>query len=246
MAPRVERPDPPYLQIVKHYRQMIKDGELVEGARLPSGRELAEGWGVANTTVFKAMRRLQAEGLVRLSNQGTVVTFGETSTYTPRDRLRAMRRSGRIYPPSDRTAVVSAEVMPAPAPVADAMGIEAGDLVVRRERITYHGDKPVTLSVSWLPGELAEAASALLSTERLPGGTITVIREATGREVARDTYRECARLATPAEVTALGLPEGEPHAVLTGENTWYEQDGAVLEFGEYVIPSGLWVIVEDA
>jgi DNA-binding GntR family transcriptional regulator len=244
MAPRAERPAPPYQQIAAHYRQAIRDGELSAGDKLPTSTDLATEWGVANTTVAKGLRLLASEGYVSVSNQGVTVTYGQTNTYTPRDRLNAMRRTGRIYPPSDRAAITSAELVPAPEHVADAMGIDSGKPVIRRERLTYHADRAVQHSISWMPGDLAELVPALLSTERIAGGTMGAVREATGREVKRDTYRHSARLATVGEVAALGLPEGGPHAVLAGDNTWYDAAGAVLEYGESIIPPGLWVTVD--
>jgi len=245
MAPRAERPAPPYQQIAAHYRQAIRDGDLSAGDKLPSSTELAAEWGVANTTVAKGLRLLASEGYVDVSNQGVIVTYGQTNTYTPRDRLNAMRRTGRIYPPSDRAEIVSAELVPAPAHVADAMGIDAGQQVIRRERLTYHADRVVQHSISWMPGDLAETVPALLSTERIAGGTMGAVREATGREVKRDAYRHSARLATPAERTALQLPEDAEHALLAGDNTWYDATGAVLEYGESIIPPGLWVTVDS-
>lgn len=243
MNPQVERFKPPYQQIVDRYRDQIKDGELPDGTRLPPVRQIAEEAGVAFTTAAKAVRVLAAEGLVSISNQGTVVSFAERSTLTPRDRLAAMGRTGRIYPHSERSEVVSAELVEAPDYVAEAMGKEAGTRVVRRERVTFHEDTAVTHSISWMPGELAELVPELLSTERIPGGTVGAVRERTGRLVVRDTYRECARRATDVEAERLGVQAGDP--VLYGQNAWYDRDGRVLEFGEYVIPEGRWVTVAD-
>jgi DNA-binding GntR family transcriptional regulator len=243
--PRVERPRPPYLQIVEHYRQRIKNGDLADGDRMPTVREIADEADVAFTTAARAMRVLAAEGLVATSTQGTRVAFAETSTFTPRDRLNAMRRSGRIYPPSERADILAAELVPPPPHVAEAMAGEDGppETVVRRVRVTYHSDRPVTVSTSWMPGDLAGPVPELVSTARIPGGTVGAVFERTGRAVVRDTYRECARRATHREADLLGVTTGDP--VLHGQNTWYDNDGAVLEFGEYVIPEGRWVTVED-
>lgn len=47
-------------------RQLIRDGELAEGDRLPSERELAEFLGVSRTVVREAIKLLRAAGLVRV------------------------------------------------------------------------------------------------------------------------------------------------------------------------------------
>jgi DNA-binding GntR family transcriptional regulator len=243
MNPQIERPEPVYQQLVSHYRKLIRDGELKEGDRLPTLREIADEHGIAYTTVGKAFRALKTEGLIRTSKQGNVVSFSETGTYTPRDRLSAARRLHKIYPPSERSDVRAAEVVSAPEEVAERLEVEAGTPVVRRERVTYHGDSPVTLSVSWMPGDLVDAVPELVSRERIPGGTVGLVAERTGRQVDADadSFRVTGRAATAEEAEALGLSEGDP--VLWGENVWPEADGTVLEFGEFVIPGGLWISI---
>jgi DNA-binding GntR family transcriptional regulator len=73
-APR--EPVPPYERIADHFRQRIRSGELADGARLPSIREVAAEWGVARQTAAKVMASLRSEGLVRSSHGGTVVDLG--------------------------------------------------------------------------------------------------------------------------------------------------------------------------
>lgn len=63
--PEVRRPEPPYQQIVRFYRQQIRRGEIAEGEKLPSGRQMREEWNVAKGTVTRVSLALQREGLVR-------------------------------------------------------------------------------------------------------------------------------------------------------------------------------------
>ncbi|MEV6297734.1 MULTISPECIES: GntR family transcriptional regulator [Actinomycetes] len=244
MTPHLQRPEPVYMQLVAHYRDAITSGDLREGERMPSVREIAEQWQVAYTTAAKAMRQLAADGLVSTSKQGTIVAFLENGTFSPADRLRSVQR-GRVIYPHGASKIISAELTTAPQHVADAMGIEPGDSVVRRERVTKHGDVPVTWSVTWMPGELAEAVPELLDLQPIPGGqgTVGLLKERTGRfpDTNADSYRQCAARATAEIAEHLGIAEGDP--VLLGENRWPEKSGAVLEFGEYVIPAGHWVTV---
>jgi DNA-binding GntR family transcriptional regulator len=244
VTPHLQRPEPVYMQLVAHYRDAITGGDLREGARLPSVREIADRWKVAYTTAAKAIRQLAADGLVSTSKQGTIVAFMEHSTFSPADRLRSVHRGKVIYP-HGASRIISAEITAAPQHVADAMSIDPGDAVVRRERVTAHGDVPVTWSVTWMPAELAEAVPALLDLNPIPGGqgTIGAVKTATGRfpHVGLDTYRQCATAATALVADRLGVAEGDP--VLVGENRWPEESGVVLEFGEFAIPANQWVTV---
>lgn len=82
---------PPYTKVSDALRQAIRAGELAPGARLPSGRELADRFDVHVMTVQKAVGVLRAEGLVRsLRGSGVYVTSeqeraGETEDPRPDD-----------------------------------------------------------------------------------------------------------------------------------------------------------------
>lgn len=64
----------PWRQIHAALRAQIQDGRLAPGARLRSIKDLAEDYGVALTTVRKALDALKEEGLVVTSPMGTFVT----------------------------------------------------------------------------------------------------------------------------------------------------------------------------
>ena len=93
MSPTVDRPEPPYLQIVKRIREQIRSGELRDGDMVPSTRKLAAEWNVSWPTAAKALTMLQSEGLVRgVAGVGTVVCAGVTAHNSSIDRLRSIWR----------------------------------------------------------------------------------------------------------------------------------------------------------
>ncbi|MEV7006876.1 GntR family transcriptional regulator [Streptosporangium sp. NPDC051022] len=238
MSPEVTRSDPPYIQIVRHIRSQIISGELKGGDSVPSTRQIMKDWNVAMATASKVITSLRAEGLVvAVPGRGTVVSEAE-SIQTPRDRVMSIRRTGRIYPPTEHARITAAELAPAPAQVADALGIEAGVPAIRRHRVTYRGDTPISASTSWFDGALAEVAPSLLETGRLVQGTPAYIEETTGRTLAsgRDQLRAAA--ATEQEAADLDIEVGAP--VLKGRNWIYDSDGNVVEYGEYVASETRW------
>ncbi len=124
MAPAVQRQEPPYLQIVQHFRRQISSGELQDGDMIPSVRQLARDWDVAAPTAAKAVAALRSEGLVEgRPGIGTVVVAGSTTLHPGGDRLRSVRSTGRIYPPGEHAVIRSAELVTAPPHVADALGL---------------------------------------------------------------------------------------------------------------------------
>ena len=61
-------------QIADHYRRLIRNGELREGDRLPTVRQVAQERGFSTTPVKMAFQRLEQEGLVfRRRGAGTFV-----------------------------------------------------------------------------------------------------------------------------------------------------------------------------
>jgi DNA-binding GntR family transcriptional regulator len=244
--PSLLRPQPPYAQIVAYYRDLILRGELRDGDMLPTVREIAATWKVAHATANKVVSTLKAQRLVasRGGRAGTVVT--SAADRTPRDRLEAVHRTGRIYPPGEHARIVAAELVTAPEHVADALDLEPGSQVIRRHRITLRGDgdEPVSVSTSWFHPDLATTAPALLETERLPQGTPGYIEQQTGRHAVICQDHITAGLATAEVARELGITDGAP--VLLGRSWFREADGSIIEFGEYVSGPTRWATYEFA
>lgn len=228
MAPTVQRPGPPYVQIADYYREQITQGALAEGDRLPSVAQIANDWGVALGTAHKAMQYLQAGQLVDIAPRGTTVRQRRV-TPAPHDRVR-MTIDGQT--PEGESADVREAGFTRRLYIARILGLDDDSPVVRREQVTYRERRPVMLAVHWLPGEFGDAAPELVSTE--PLSTIMVIQRATGRTVQHGTDAVTARGADEREAAALGIDPGS-HVLAV---VWtYNDDDSVLEYGEYVSPA---------
>ncbi|TDW91100.1 GntR family transcriptional regulator [Kribbella sp. VKM Ac-2566] len=83
-------PRPPYVQVADGLRRAIQSGELSAGTKLPSGRELANEWGVALMTLQKAIDQLRVEGLV-YTQRGRGVFVASRDGAPPTDDLSALR-----------------------------------------------------------------------------------------------------------------------------------------------------------
>src|SRR5207253_9164354 len=63
-----------YEEIVRQVKQMIAEGRLKSGDRLPPERDLAEKFVVSRSSVREALRALESLGLVEIrAGEGTVV-----------------------------------------------------------------------------------------------------------------------------------------------------------------------------
>lgn len=234
--PEIERSDPPYLQVVNHIKGEITAGRLKEGELIPSARAITREWNVAIATATKAIATLRAEGYVEaIKGVGTVV---RQIHRTARDRTMSVLLTGRIYPDGHYAKIVAAELVDAPEWVADSLGITSGP-VIRRQRTTYDAaGKPLSVSVSWFDGSLADVAPLLLQRERILEGTARYIENCTGRTRSRkEKILLRAGAATDEEAHQLQVPEGSP--VLRGRNWYWDTEGDVIEYGESAAGEGL-------
>lgn len=242
MSPQIERPDPPYVQVVNHIRSQITAGELKEGETIPSARQLAADWSISLATATKALAALRSEGLVSArTGIGTIVAATHRHA---RDRIQSIRRTGRIYPRNEAARIVAVELADAPEQVADALGLDPGARVIRRHRVTMNTDTntAASASTSWFDGALADACPMLLLAERIVQGTPGYIAEQTGRIAATGRDQMSAGVATDQEATDLGVPVGA--AVLRGRNWLLDGAGGVIEYGESVALADRWSTYE--
>ncbi|MFF7258634.1 GntR family transcriptional regulator [Streptomyces microflavus] len=235
MSPRIER-TPPYMQVVQHFKQQILSGELKDGDRLPAVRQIAEDWNLAHATAAKVLATLRGDNLaVSMPGVGTIVQKVHRGAA---DRALRMLTTGKIYAPDEYAVITAAGLAPAPAHVAELLGIEEGAQAVRRERVTHDQSGPVSASVSWFAAEMAELAPALLSTERIRGGTPSAIEAATGRRTHVVDERKTVGTANEEQARALGIEVGSP--VLIGRNTYRDAEGEPIEVGESVAGPNRW------
>lgn len=107
-------PVPPFEQIRAGVAGLIRQGHLAPGTRLPTVRSLAADLGVANGTVARAYRELEAAGLVTgEGRRGTAVAAAPppvTVSPDPRATTRpgAMNTASHQDIPSDLAAAVAA------------------------------------------------------------------------------------------------------------------------------------------
>lgn len=89
-------PRPGSVQIADDLRARIEAGEFAPGAKLPSIRELASEYNVAQMTATGALQRLRSDGLAVASGRGHFVAEVQPDhTPTLDDRLQAIEAEVR-------------------------------------------------------------------------------------------------------------------------------------------------------
>ena len=107
---------PPFEQVRAQLAERIVSGALPAGERLPSVRALADALGLAVNTVARAIKELEAAGLVETRGRnGTVVAW------SPDAAARALEQAAAAYAAQARSAGV--DPGEAAALVARALGL---------------------------------------------------------------------------------------------------------------------------
>ena len=240
MTNEINRGEPPYQQIARHYRELIERGELRPGHALPSVREMAQHWNVAHTTAARALKTLQSEGLASSTpGAGTVVSRQGMGPRTAEELAAHLRATGDFYPPGYESTILDAEVIRAPEQAADALGLELDQPVIRRRRITRDDSgNPVEASASYIRGEFAELAPALLEAQPIPNGVLGYLEAQTGKKAETGCDQYGAWPANEESAAALNLAVGTP--VLIERHWWTAADGTVLEYSESTEPGDRW------
>jgi GntR family transcriptional regulator len=148
--------------LAQELRARIRAGEWRPGERMPSEPELARRRTVSRSSMRAAIAMLEEEGYVsRRHGSGTYVTLRPA---LPHDLGRNLGVSSLIASTGLQPGTVeeSAGAEPAPAAVAEALGVEEGEPVSALRRVRTAGDRRVVDVTDWCrsehlsPDDLAE------------------------------------------------------------------------------------------
>lgn len=235
--PRAERSLPLWEQIARYYKDQITRGELREGDRLPSVRQVREEWDVSHGVAQQAMTHLHlAERLVRTDSGGTYV-LPRRAAVSPQLQLRLVTEPATLA-----VTVTAAELTDAPEYVQPMFGMEPGARVVRREEVTRLADgTPHMLAVTWCDPASLLAVPELLHAAPLPdpAGAAHLIAARAGIDLAElsgGIAFECRRVLDDGrEMEALGT--GPDAYVLAGVSGWRAGE-MLLAYTEFILPPG--------
>jgi GntR family transcriptional regulator len=159
-APREVAPafSPLYQQIKALLTSSLQGGEWRPGELIPSETELAARFKVSQGTVRKAIDALADDNLlVRRQGKGTfVATHAEQAV-----RFRFLRLVPDVGPAGGMARrFIDCRRQRAPAEVARALGLRAGDATLQVRRVLSFEGRPVVLDDIWLPGQAFKGLTA--------------------------------------------------------------------------------------
>ena len=200
----------PYARVKRHLKDGLASGVWPPGALMPSEAELVAQFAVSRMTVNRALRELQAEGLVQRT-QG-VGTFAAplhrvSSTLTIRDLHDEIESRGHRH--AARVVLLQAEK--AGAALAAQLGIAAGGRVFRSLIVHHQDGVPLQCEDRYVN---PACAPDYLAQDFAGGRTPThYLFEVTA--LWRAQYSIEAARATPQEASLLGIGGDDPCLIVT-------------------------------
>lgn len=209
-----------YDEVVRELVTFVAGSE--PGTALPPERQLATRFGVARTTVRRAIGQLAREG--RLSSQQGRGTFVASpplaqplrmTSFSEEMERRGLRPGGRL---------LGSRVRPATPELADHLAVAPRTPVLEIARLRTADDEPVALETLWVaaglvpdldPGDLGAGSWYRLLAERYG------LRVTTGSETIG------AATVSGRDAAQLGVPDDAP--VLDFRRTTRAADGRVVE-----------------
>lgn len=208
--------------LIRH--QLLEQShEQSDPVRLPCEHELALEYSTSRNVVRHALAALQQEGFVRRT-QGSGTAVRKPKIRVDQTRLRGLAlglaKNGDLiyYEPQ------LIEYRPAPAPIADALGLVVGAQVAVIERRAAYGGVPLSLNSRYLPMSIGKR----ILDEQPTNDWFGALEHAAGVPLAGARTIIEAALADEWLAPDLGLPVGS--AVILMHRTILDINDQVVEF----------------
>ncbi len=213
---------PLYLQLQRRIAEAIASGRLAPGDSLPPERDMATMTGLSRVTIRKAIQALVVTGqLLQRRGSGTFIAPKVERLEQALSLLTSftedMARRGKTV-----ESVWLSRALHAPAPEeVMALGLGAGDLVARLERVRRSDGVPLAI-------ERAALSSALLPDPQAVTASLYAVLETRGLRPVRAVQRISAANLGARDAELLDVRTGI--AGLKIERVSYLPSGRVVEF----------------
>lgn len=217
---RQSRPDrkdtrspPRYAAIKQSIRDAVRRGCLKPGDRVPSEAELVDQFGVSRMTANRALRELQAAGiLVRRAGSGSFIAEAKPigQTIEIRNIADEVRGRGHDY----RARVIQNREVRASIETAPLLNVRVGTKLFHSIIVHHEDEFPIQIEERFVLASIAPAYGKLDFTQMTPNAYLMRIAP-----LERVEHRVCATMPDERMRSMLGLFEGEPILQMT-RRTW--------------------------
>lgn len=197
---------PRFQQVRLALRDRIRSGYYDSGMPLPGERQLAQEFAVARVTIRSALARLKEEGLViRLPGKGTVPK-PDSATASRAAHANALLDNIVSMGLRTRVTVLDWRLVNATSDAARALGVAAGEPVLKVIRVRKFRTHPISYTEVFLPADLA----SVIDRHTLQDTPMLVAMERNGVNVVSAEQTLGAAAADAGVARILGIAPGVP------------------------------------
>lgn len=212
-ARAADRSSPRYAAIKQSISDAVRDGRLRPGDRIPSEAELVDRFGVSRMTANRALRELQASGvIVRRAGIGSFIAeqrpIGQMIEI--RNIAEEIRDRGHVY----RARVIQNSAERANAETAPMLEVPIGTRLFHSIIVHHEAEFPIQLEERFVLASIAPGYGDMNFTDSTPNEYLTRIAP-----LERVEHRVSATMPDERTRTMLGLEAGEPVLRMT-RRTW--------------------------
>jgi GntR family transcriptional regulator len=223
-----ECPTPLYFQLYTLLKSCILDGTFETGIRLPTEKQLSDGFGISRITAKRALDELSGEGLVvRQRGKGTHVIY-EYKRKPEQAPLVAMLEEIESMAMKTVAVILDSGMLQPPQNIRDEFGIEPGETLLYLARVRERDGLAFGYYTSWTKGVGMPGNPEFFVTRP----RLAYFREQ-GLEMTHATQTLRATGASGGAVKALGVEPGSPLLSLTRRS--FKQVGDKEELVDYLL-----------
>lgn len=196
-------PLPKYYRLKESIRVMIEEQHLAEGDLIPSERELCETHGVSRMTARQAVKELVSEGvLYREQGRGTFVAGPKLRHETA--RLTSFTQDMQERGMTSSSSVLGVEKEAASPAMAEILGVEPNEQLIRISRVRNAEGRPMALETSYL---LYKFGKSILDVDLSQSSLYEELGKR-GLRITSAEQRYEATLVNEYEANYLNIPAG--------------------------------------
>lgn len=220
---------PYYVQIKHILKDRIRNGEYLEGMRLPSENELAQEFSVTRMTVRKSLDDLKREGMIVTQRGKGSIVAKEKIEQSLQRFYQFGKEIGDTGIPA-KSKVVSMQRCTPPAEISEIFGDVSERRYHKLVRLRYFKDHPVSLEYSYIPCDIAPD----LESDPVENTSLAELLEQKYRHsIVKATEYLLPRISDEYESHLLGIQVHSP--VFLTERITRGERGRVLEFRRSII-----------
>jgi GntR family transcriptional regulator len=227
MAQRIDKTSrvPFYGQLTDILEHQIREGSLAVGQQLPSEAQLCEEYGVSRTVVRQSLAELASEGLInRYKGKGSFVAPPKVDEHLAQ-AMTGLAEEVQARGQQLDNQIRTFELQQPSANVAEVLGLDEGDSVVRLDRLRSINGEPWVFTSTFLPADLCEP---LLQFDMRHRSLYATLEQELGIVLDHGRRTIEAALAGQDHAALLGIDVGAP--VLLLKSRGYAADGRAIEY----------------